>query len=94
MNRRSFGQDRSGRDFSPAWVRAVWGRGRTVRLLDPNEFREDIYGNPIRYSHYGQTASALGWEIDHVVPVARGGSDDLRNLQPLQWRANRRKGDS
>ena len=34
-----------------------------------------------------------GWEIDHIKPVARGGSDDLSNLQPLYWETNRNKGD-
>lgn len=32
-------------------------------------------------------------EIDHIVPVAKGGSgDDETNLQTLCWRCNRKKG--
>lgn len=32
-------------------------------------------------------------EIDHIIPVADGGSgDDERNLQTLCWRCNRKKG--
>jgi 5-methylcytosine-specific restriction endonuclease McrA len=47
----------------------------------------------MRYGEYGQT-SKYGWEIDHIKPVSKGGTDDLSNLQPLQWENNRRKGDN
>lgn len=35
-----------------------------------------------------------GWEIDHITPKARGGSDATVNLQALNTRLNRQKGDS
>jgi hypothetical protein len=34
-----------------------------------------------------------GWEIDHVLPLSRGGDSDLRNLRPMQWENNRKKAD-
>lgn len=35
-----------------------------------------------------------GWEIDHIVPVAKGGSDNLSNLQALLCTNNRHKADN
>ena len=34
-----------------------------------------------------------GWEIDHLKPVVLGGTDDIENLNALQWQNNRSKGD-
>ena len=53
--------------------------------------RVDAWGWTIVRQDYGKTGSRYGWEIDHIVPVALGGKDDLSNLQPLQWENNRRK---
>ena len=36
----------------------------------------------------------MGWEIDHIKPTARGGSDSIRNKQALKTSVNREKGDS
>ena len=56
--------------------------------------RKDACGAWMRRDHHGRTDSEYGWEVDHVRPVAEGGSDHLANLQPLQWQNNRHKGDS
>jgi 5-methylcytosine-specific restriction endonuclease McrA len=47
-------------------------------------------------SFYGGRCLACGrvakLTVDHVVPVSRGGSDDISNLQPLCGPCNSRKG--
>jgi len=69
----------------------VWEKGRVIAGRHPGEIRMDDLGNPIARSQYG-TQGPMGWEIDHILPVALGGTDDLSNLRPLHWRANRSSG--
>jgi len=86
--------DISGKPFAQTTVGAVWRKGREIPKYDPNVWRYDIFGKPMKFSDYGNTDSEHGWEVDHIKPVAKGGTDDLSNLQPLQWENNRRKGDT
>lgn len=92
--RRNPGTESGGRNFSDATKLAVWNKGSEVPNYDKSVWRYDTCGNPIKWSEYGNTQSKNGWEIDHTKPVALNGSDDLFNLQPLQWETNRSKGDT
>ncbi len=80
------------RGFSPETVQAVWNKAAIIPGLSPYCFRSDCYGSTIFRSQYGNTESEYGWEVDHIVRRADGGTDYLFNLQPLQWRNNRIKG--
>jgi 5-methylcytosine-specific restriction endonuclease McrA len=71
----------------------VWNKAKKIPGEDPNKYRQDPYGNKIRKDSYGKNL-AQGWEIDHIKPSARGGSDSLQNLQALQTKVNREKSDS
>ena len=78
--------------YDTATLVAVWQKGQIVHGYDPNKYRTDRYGSWIAWTEYGQTSN-YGWEVDHVVPVSRGGSNALSNLQPLYWQNNRSKSD-
>ena len=71
----------------------VWEKAKPIRGKDEDTWRRDSAGNKIRYGSYG-TVGNYGWEIDHIKPQAKGGSDALSNLQPLHWKANRQKSDN
>ena len=86
--------DVNGKPFAPTTVDAVWEKGRAIAGYDPDTWRHDICGKVMKSSDYGRTSSDYGWEVDHIRPVALGGSDYLSNLQPLQWENNRQKGDT
>jgi hypothetical protein len=82
----------SGKPFDEATIKAVWEKARVSAAHHP--LRIDACGSIIWKEAYGNMNSKLGWEIDHIKPVAEGGGDELENLQPLQWQNNRRKGDA
>ncbi len=71
----------------------VWAKAKVVRGRDPNLYRQDPYGNVIYKPSYGKD-SEMGWEVDHIKPIAQGGSDATVNLQALKTAVNREKSDS
>lgn len=74
-------------------VRMIWNKARIVPRFNPALYRQDACGAWITFQCYGDRDSPYGWEIDHIVPVTNGGSDNLSNLQPLHWKNNAAKGD-
>ncbi len=78
--------------FTEKEIQAVWEKGKTVAGNDPNVYRKDQCDAWIVRNAYGKQ-SDYGWNIDHITPVSKGGSDQLSNLRPLQWANNARKAD-
>jgi hypothetical protein len=68
--------------------RRVWAKALEVPWSDPSLVRKDRFGYLMRYSDFGDHSSSFGWEIDHLVPMALGGSEDEWNLEPLNWLMN------
>jgi hypothetical protein len=79
--------------FSQQQIEEVWNKGAKVDDYDAAKYRKDVAGAWMAKDKYG-TETALGWEIDHVYPDSKGGTDNLTNLRPMQWENNRGKGDS
>ena len=71
----------------------VWNKATKIDGKDSALYRKDPYGKEIFYNSYGKDSS-MGWNIDHITPVQKGGSDDISNLQALQTHINKSKGDT
>jgi len=91
--KRHFNTTQSDLPFAPETILKVWQKAYPIINYDPNKLRRDKCGRIIQFSKFGDRDSIHGWEIDHVVPIAKGGNDNLENLQPLHWQTNGHKGD-
>jgi 5-methylcytosine-specific restriction endonuclease McrA len=74
-------------------VEIIWQKATKVENYEPNKWRKDFAGAWIQRSQFG-IRSEFGWEIDHIVPKSRGGSDEPGNLIPMHWRNNVAKSDN
>ncbi len=79
--------------FDERIIDAVWNKAQTIKDTNPAIYRHDILGNVIYCGSYGKE-TIMGWEIDHIKPVSKGGTDDIDNLQALNTGANVKKGDT
>lgn len=75
------------RSFSDEIIEQVWEKARIIPGFDPEFLREDQYGSVIARVFYEecQPGYALGWKITYIQSPQKGGTDDISNLQPMQW---------
>ena len=79
--------------FSDEKIQQVWEKGKDVLGFDKSKYRKDQCGAWMIRSEHSNRESKYGWEIDHILPSSKGGSDDISNLRPLQWENNAAKKD-
>jgi hypothetical protein len=57
-----------------------------------SEIGYDFAGWEVRKGAYGQNGSRFGWNIDHILPKSKGGTDDRNNLQITHMDTNAERG--
>jgi len=85
------GTTADGKPFDKATIDAVWKK--SVPEHSFHYFHRDVCAATMMETEYGKQ-TRWGWVIDHIIPVTLGGTDDLDNLQALQWENNLAKGDN
>jgi 5-methylcytosine-specific restriction endonuclease McrA len=81
--------------FDQQTILSVWNKGQIVPGVSPSLKRKDVCGAWISWNQYGNRDNDYneGWEIDHITPESKDGSNQLSNLRPLHWKNNVRKSD-
>ena len=82
-----------GKEWHDETKKVVWQKAKKIPLYDEQIWRRDRCGLVINFFEFGNRNIDLGWEIDHIQPISAGGTDDLDNLQALNWNSNNDKND-
>ena len=77
--------------YSQKQLEIIFAKGKIIPGKNPDLYRKDAEGHVIYFHSYG-LETEMGWEVDHEFPKAKGGSNRLSNLQPLQSSENAKKG--
>ena len=68
--------------------------GKTPRISIPRAVRQYVFERDnYQCQSCGKQQVETNLSIDHIIPLARGGTNDISNLQTLCFSCNRQKSD-
>ena len=71
--------------YTKETLRQIWEKARPPPSnWDKAEWRMDAFHALMKWSKYGKRAE-YGWEVDRIVPLYKGGGNDMANLRPMHW---------
>lgn len=78
----------NGSPWTEKTKKKIWNAASKVPGYDELVWRRDRFGLTIKWSHFGNRNSALGWEIARKISLEDGGNDDPKNLYAINWYNN------
>ena len=71
----------------------VWKEADILADKDPNMWRIDPCGACINWREFNKKTK-YGWNVDHILPQAKGGTYHIFNLCAMHWKNNMNKADN
>lgn len=71
-------------------IEEIWSKAAEVSGYDSSRWRKDFAGAWIQREQYG-LPTEFGWEIFHLIPASKGGTNDTDNLLPIHRQNNLRR---
>jgi hypothetical protein len=68
----------------------VWENAEVFENYDPKMWRKDPCGACISWREF-RKRTKYGWNVDHILPKAKGGTNHIFNLCAMHWENNQNK---
>ena len=71
-------------------IQEIWNKAAEVSGYDSSRWRKHFAGAWIHRDQYG-LPTEFGWDIFHLIPASKGGTNDIDNLLPIHRKNNLRR---
>ena len=65
-------------------IDTAWNAAKALDDHNLARYREDPYGHMMARTNY-KIDSSTGWKVDNVIPKKYGGTDNIENLQAMNY---------
>jgi hypothetical protein len=70
-------------EFDDFTIVEVWRKAIPYKRFEL--YKKDCFGSIIFFDDY-LIETENGWIIDYIVPIEKGGTNEIENLRPVHWK--------